>query len=216
MRTCVRVEPVSPAPSGHDPARRPRRVLRVGRAARRPAVAGAAGDRGRRRGAGGELRGEGVRRPNRDGRSAGEGAVPARDRGEPPHVGVRRGEPGRLRGVCRHDAARRGTLDRRGVPRRRRATTTFRHADRDRGAVAALGDGARRSADHGRRRAHQVPRQGRERGRKARRSPPRAARARARLPAPATGRTVVGGRADHRGEARGTRHPHRRRGRAAR
>ena len=43
-----------------DPARRPRRVLRVGRAARRPAPARAAGDRRRRGGARGQLRGEGA------------------------------------------------------------------------------------------------------------------------------------------------------------
>ena len=55
---------------GDDPARRPRRVLRVGRAARRSAPARAAGDRRGGRRARGELRGEGVRRRDRDGRRA--------------------------------------------------------------------------------------------------------------------------------------------------
>ena len=54
MRTCVRVA------RRQHPARRPGRVLRVGRAARRPAPARAAGDRRRRRGARGQLRGEGA------------------------------------------------------------------------------------------------------------------------------------------------------------
>ena len=72
MRTCVRVG------GGDDPARRPRRVLRLGRAARRSAPARPPGDRRRRGRARGELRGEGVRRPHRDGRRAGPAAVPAR------------------------------------------------------------------------------------------------------------------------------------------
>ena len=52
---------------GNDPARRRRFVLRVGRAARRSTPARPAGDRRRRRRAGGELRGEGVRRSDGDG-----------------------------------------------------------------------------------------------------------------------------------------------------
>ena len=69
------------------------------------------------------------------------------------------------------------------------------HAGRDRGAAA--GDGARagRPADHGRRGAHEVPREGRERGRQARRAAGRAARRRAGVPAPAAGRAAVGRRA---------------------
>ena len=62
MRTCVRVA------RGDDPARRPRRVLRVGRAAGRPRAARPAGDRRRRRRARGQLRGQGVRHPHGDGR----------------------------------------------------------------------------------------------------------------------------------------------------
>ena len=41
---------------------------------------------------------------------------------------------GRVRGLRRHDAARRGALDRRGVPRRARDGADRRHAARDRGA----------------------------------------------------------------------------------
>ena len=52
-----------------DPARRPRRVLRVRGAARRPPPARAAGDRRRRRGARGQLRGQGVRGAHGDGRA---------------------------------------------------------------------------------------------------------------------------------------------------
>ena len=62
MRTYVRVD------GADDPARRPRRVLRLGRAARRPAAARPARHRRRRGRARGELRGEGVRRPHGDGR----------------------------------------------------------------------------------------------------------------------------------------------------
>ena len=81
----------------------------------RPVIVGG----GRR--AGRELRGQGVRRPHGDGRPAGAPAVPARDRRRAAHVGVLRGEQGRLRGLRGHHAARRGALDRRGVPRRARA-----------------------------------------------------------------------------------------------
>ena len=88
MRTYVRVE------RGDDPACRPRRVLRVGRAARRSSPARPAGDRRRRCRARGELRGQGLRRPHCDGRGAGPAAVPAGDRGQAPHVGLRRGEQG--------------------------------------------------------------------------------------------------------------------------
>src|SRR5438128_1558794 len=54
MRTYVRVS--------HDPARGPRRVLCLRRAARRTEPRGAAGDRRRRRGARRQLRGQGLRR----------------------------------------------------------------------------------------------------------------------------------------------------------
>ena len=82
------------ARQGDDPACRRRRVLRVGRAAGRSPPARAAGDRRRRGRARGQLRGEGVRRPDGDGRGAGPAAVPAGDRGLAAHVGLRRGEQG--------------------------------------------------------------------------------------------------------------------------
>ena len=75
MRTSVRVR------RAHDPARGPGLVLRLGRAARRPATARPSRDRRRRRGARGQLRGQGVRRPDRDGRGAGAPALPAGGRG---------------------------------------------------------------------------------------------------------------------------------------
>ena len=55
MRTCVRVR------VGVDTPRRPRRLLRLGRTARRSATAGPARHRGRRCGAGRELRGQATR-----------------------------------------------------------------------------------------------------------------------------------------------------------
>ena len=131
----------------HDPPRRPRRLLRVGRAAGRPAPARPAGDRRRRRRAGGQLRGQGVRRLRRDGRGPGAPAVPARDRRPAAHGGLLGGEQGGVRGVRRHDAARRGAVDRRGVPRRRRAAAGVRHAGGDRrcgcGATCASGSACR-------------------------------------------------------------------------
>ena len=69
------------ARAARNPARRPGRVLRLGRAARRPEAARAAGDRRRRRGAGRQLRGQGVRRADRDGRPAGAAAVSGGGRG---------------------------------------------------------------------------------------------------------------------------------------
>ena len=58
MRTCVRADRRSGG--GHHPARRPGRVLRLRRAAGRPVAARPAGDRRRRGGARGQLRGEGA------------------------------------------------------------------------------------------------------------------------------------------------------------
>ena len=107
-----------------------------------PALRGQAGDRRRRRRARGELRGEGVRHPDGDGRAPGAAALPARHRRPAPVVGVLRGEQGRLRGVRGHDAARRGALDRRGLPRRPRHRAARGHArPRSRRGCAA---GARR------------------------------------------------------------------------
>ena len=116
----------------------------------------------------------------------------------------------------RHDAARRGAVDRRGVPRRPRAASASRARRRDRGAAAARGARAGRPADHRRRGADEVPRQGGERRGQARRAAGRAARRRARLPPPAPGRAAVGRRRGHRREAPRARDHDRRRGRGAR
>src|SRR5690606_25198959 len=115
VRTCVR------ATAGVDPARRPRRVLRVGRAARPPRAAGPAGDRRHRRRAGRQLRGPSPRRALGDGRPAGPAAVPGRGRRHPPPRRLRRGQRGGVRRLPAHDAGRRAAVDRRGLPRRRRA-----------------------------------------------------------------------------------------------
>ena len=121
VRTCVREPHRGRRPAGRDdPARRPRLVLRVGRAARRPAL------RGRPVIVGGgvvlaasyEAKAFGVRTPM--GGAPGPAAVPARGRGAAPDVGVLRGQQGGVRGVRRHHAAGRGHVDRRGVPRRGR------------------------------------------------------------------------------------------------
>ena len=125
-----------------DPARRPRRVLRVGRAARRPRAARAPGDR---------------RRSRRPGRGRGRELRGARS------FGVHSAMPmGRARRACpngafvspRFDryeelsrevmailrvghAARRAAVDRRGVPRRERRAAPPRHRHRDRAASCA-------------------------------------------------------------------------------
>ncbi len=122
---------------------------------------------------------------------------PHADRRAAPDVGLLRGEQGRVRGVRGHHAARRGALDRRGVPRRRRAAAHLRARRREiagrlRREVRERG----RAADHRRRGPHEVPRQGRERRRQARRPARRAARPRARVPAPAAGRAALGRRAE--------------------
>ena len=74
-----------------------------------------------------------------DGNPAGAPAVPVGDRRPAPLRRVHGGEQGRVRGLPQHDAARGRALDRRSVPRRRRAPTRLRHAHRDRGAAAARG-----------------------------------------------------------------------------
>ena len=53
--------------------------------------------------------------------------------------GVLRREQGGVRGLRQHDAARRGDLDRRGVPRGRRALAALRHPDGDRATAAPRG-----------------------------------------------------------------------------
>ena len=91
-----------------------------------PRARGRPVDRRWRRGARRELRGEGVRHPHPDGRPPGSAAVPEPRRGVAPLLGVLRSEQGGVRGVRRHHAARRGHLDRRGVPRRRRPARASR------------------------------------------------------------------------------------------
>src|SRR3954469_20653892 len=113
VRTYVRVR-------RDDSSRRHRLVLRVRRAARRSPPPRTPGDRQRRSRPRGELRGKGVRRPHRDERAHGSPAVSARSRRSAPHVGVHRGEQGGLPRLRRHDAGRRGPVDRRGVPGRPR------------------------------------------------------------------------------------------------
>ena len=162
MRTYVRGR------RGHDPPRRPRRVLRLGRAAGRSEAARPPGDRRRGRRAGGELRGEGVRRPDGDGRRAGAAAVPGRGRGRAPHVRLLRGEQGGVR-AC-------STTPRRWsrASRSTRRSWTCAACGGSRGtpveiarAAATRGPRAGRPADHGRGRADEVPREGRERRRQA-------------------------------------------------
>ena len=86
-----------------------------------PRLRGPARDRRRRRGAGGQLRGQGARRPHGDGRRPGAHAVPGCDRGAAADVGLLGGQQGRLRGVRGHHAAGRGAVHRRGLPGRARA-----------------------------------------------------------------------------------------------
>ena len=110
--------------SGDDPPRRPRRLLRVGRATARPDAARPADRRGRRGGAGGLLRGAGMRRARRDGRVAGPPAVPGtavRRRPLPRVPAPRRPRSWTSSGTS---PAGRAGLDRRGVPRRGRGRST--------------------------------------------------------------------------------------------
>src|SRR6185503_10100583 len=66
------------------------------------------------------------------------------------------------------------------------------------GTPAEIAARLRRSPDHGRRGADEVPREGRERGRQAGRPARRATRRRARLPPSAPGRASVGRRTEDR------------------
>ena len=210
MRTYVRVERC------HDPARRPRRVLRVGRAARRSSPAWPPGDRRRVGRTRRELRGQGVRHPNGDGRSPGAQALSPRGAGRAPDVGVLRGEQGRVRSVRGHDAARRGDVDRRGVPRRPRAPASRRDTGRDRRTAAAESARTCRPSHHRRRGEDEVPREGRKRRRQARRPARRSAGRRAGVPPSASGRATLGSRAGHRREASPPWNPDRRSGRRPR
>ena len=196
----------------HDPARRPRRVLRIGRATRQPPPARSAGDRGRWCGDGGQLRGTRVRGADRDGSRPGPPVVPARGRGRSSDDGLRRGQPSGVRGVRRHHAVRRRALDRRGVPRRRWSPPGGGLAHGDRGAATRPGVRPGRLAHHRRSRPDQVPRQGGERRRQAGWAARRRARRRDRVPVPAAGRAAVGRWAGDGRQAARARHRHRRGG----
>ncbi|CAA9223571.1 MAG: DNA polymerase IV, partial [uncultured Acidimicrobiales bacterium] len=195
-----------------DPPRRPRLLLRLGGAARRPTAAGSAGDRGSRCGPRRQLRGQGVRHPDRHDRWPGPPAVPV-GRGRPPQdVGVHRGQPGGVRGLRRYDAAGRGAVHRRGLPRRGRPAAAEGEAQRDRRQAAEAGAGSGGAADHGRGGPDQVPGQGGQRRRQARRSAGGAGRRRARVPPPPAGRAALGRRTGDRRQAPRPRAQHRRRG----
>ena len=199
-----------------DPACRPRRVLRLGRATRRPTAARPAGDRRRRGGAGGQLRGQGARRPRRDGRRAGPRAVPRRDRGA--SRGCRRTpRPARTSSRCSAAPPRWS----RGCPSTRRSSTSAGSAGcpgrpteiavRLRREVLEQG----RPADHRRGGQDEVPGQGRQRRGQTGRPAGGAPRHRTRLPASAAGAAALGGRPDEHREAARARHLHRRPGRRA-
>ena len=87
-------------------------------------------------------------------------AVPAGDRRAAALRGLLGGQQGRVRGLRRHVAGGRGAVDRRGVPRRARDAADRGRAGRDRRAAAGAGARRGRAADHGRRRADEVPGQG--------------------------------------------------------
>ncbi len=186
------------APGADDPARGPRRLLRVGRAAARSRAARAA-DRGRRQRPGRRrarrlVRGEGLRGARRDGGLAGAAAVPAdhvRARAllAIPAAGRRRdGHP------ARGDAGGGADLDRRGVPRRDRLDPPVRATGRDRRQAAGQGAARGRAADLDRRGPDQAPGQGRLPGGQAGRAGRGRAGAGAGVPRPAAGRADVGRR----------------------
>ena len=95
----------------------------------------------------------------------------------------------------RHDAAGRGALDRRGLPRHPRDGALSGDAGRDRGEARRDVRERRRPADHRRGGEDEVPREGGERRGEARRPARRAAGRRARLPPPAAGGAPLGRRA---------------------
>ena len=210
VRTCVRVR------RGDDPARRSRLLLRIGRATRRPTLARPAGHRGRRGRARRQLRSQGQGRADRDGRGPRPPPVSGRDRRLAANVGICRGQQSRVRRVRRHHARRRGDLDRRGIPRGRRAPPDRRRADRDRPSPEARRRRAGRPADHRRRCTHEVPRQGGQQGGQARRAPAGSARRRDRLPPSPPRRAAVGRRHGDGREAPPPRREHRGRSRSAR
>ena len=133
LRTCVRVA------RAHDPARRPGRVLCLGRAARRSSPPRSAGDRRGGGGARSQLRGQGLRRSDGDGWRAGASAVPAGGGRAAADVGVRRGEQGGVRGV----RARRRRWSRGSRSTRRSSTFAGSSGSRARPPRSPRGCGAR-------------------------------------------------------------------------
>ena len=140
-----------------------------------------------------EAKAYGVRTAMAAGRRA--ALCPAGDRRAAADVGVHRGQQGGLRGLRGHHAAGRGALDRRGVPRCRRAAADRRAAGGDRRAAARRVRAAGRAADHGRGGADQVPGQGGQPGGQAGRAAGGPAGPGAGVPASAAGRAAVGRRA---------------------
>ena len=134
-----RVHRIGMTGEGVESARGCRFLLRVRRAAGRPGAPRQAGDRRGRRCAGRELRGEGVRGSDADGwTSSSAPTLPATPwscrRG---WTSTSRGEQGSVRGVRGHHPVRRGHLDRRGVPRRRRPPADLGTPTRSRSACAS-------------------------------------------------------------------------------
>ena len=186
------------APGADDPACRPRRLLRVGRAAARPGAARAA-DRGRRRGAAwcSPRRTRRRRSACRAGWSGWQARqlcprIDVRARALPRVPAAGRRRDGHAR---RLHAARGADLDRRGVPRRHRLGPPLRAAGGDRRPDPPPGAARGRAADLGRRGPDEAPGQGRVAGGQARRARRGRAGRRAGVPRPAAGRADVGRRA---------------------
>ena len=121
---------------------------------------------------------------------------PARRGGPAPHLGLRRGQPGRVRGVRRHHAAGRGAVHRRGLPRRRRPAAGCRARRRRSrpGSARDVRDQVGLPITVGVARTKFLAKVA-SGGGQARRPAGGAARRRAGLPAPAAGRAAVGRRA---------------------
>ena len=204
--------------SARHPARRPRLVLRVRRAARRPGAARPPGDRRRRGGAGRQLRGQGLRRAHRDGRQCRPGGCARTPswcrrgcrptRGPATRCSRCSATPRRWSRPLSVDEA---FLDVGGLRR------VSGHTGADRGAAARRRARPGRAAHHRRHRPHEIPRQGRQPGSQARRAAAGAARSGAGVPAPAAGAPAVGrGRGDRRQAARARHRDRRRRRRTQR